>query len=535
MPLLLVLLIYNLLLPFALLVLLPVSVLKMRRRGGYGSKFWQRFGFFDKATAARLEAVSGKCRWVHAVSVGEVNVARKLIRELLKREPGTPVVLSVTTSTGYAVACEKAPDELTVIYSPVDLALVVGPVFARIRPRQFILVEAEVWPNLVRVMQRARVPVVLVNARLSPRSERRYRKFRWFTAPVFGMLDKVLVQEPEDVARWEGIGAGKGRVAVTGSIKFDQLGQASSNPERVGEFRKLLSGVFGGVVPRVVLLASSHAGEEQAMAEIWNGMKSEFPDAALLIAPRHAERRAEVLIGVTAAGLRGTLRSELPEPRLDAAPALPGGHHSDLSLAEDPPNMTADNSSGISRGDLAGNPGIPLANNPANNSPAAFAAADAEDADDADDAADAAATSAADAASAAAAAAPFSESALRPEVLVVDSTGELRDWQALAEVVIIGKSFLAKGGQNPVEAIAAGVPVLTGPHMENFAALMILLKSAHGICQVDGLAEVAPAVRNMLSSPGDSRAMSTRGRTALERHSGATRRTAEVLLLADQA
>ena len=132
MPLLLVLLIYNLLLPFALLVLLPVSVLKMRRRGGYGAKFWQRFGFFDKAAAAQLEAVRGRCRWMHAVSVGEVNVARKLIRELLKQAPDIPVVLSVTTSTGYAVAHDKAPAGLTVIYSPVDLALVVGPVFARI-------------------------------------------------------------------------------------------------------------------------------------------------------------------------------------------------------------------------------------------------------------------------------------------------------------------------------------------------------------------------------------------------------------------
>ncbi len=434
MPLLLVLLIYNLLLPFALLVLLPVSVLKMRRRGGYGAKFWQRFGFFDRTTAAQLEAVRGRCRWMHAVSVGEVNVARKLIRELLKQEPGTPVVLSVTTSTGYAVACDKAPAELTVIYSPVDLALVVGPVFARIQPRQFILVEAEVWPNLVRVMQRARVPVVLVNARLSPRSERRYRKFRWLVAPVFGMLDKVLVQEPEDVARWEAIGARSGTVEVTGSIKFDLLGQAASSPERVAEFRGLLAGAFGGSVPRVVLLASSHAGEEQAIAELWQGIRADFPEARLLIAPRHAERRAEVLSAVEAAGLSGVLRSALP-------------------VKQD------------------------------------------------------------------------------PDVLVVDSTGELRDWQALAEVVIIGKSFLAKGGQNPVEAIAAGVPVLTGPHMENFSALMTLLRAAEGVAQTDDLPGLAVQLRKILADPAAAQAMARRGKAALARHAGATPRTAEVLRL----
>ncbi len=432
MPLLLVLLIYNLLLPFALLVLLPVSVLKMRRRGGYGSKFWQRFGFFDRDTAARLEAVSGRCRWMHAVSVGEVNVARKLIRELLKQEPDIPVVLSVTTSTGYAVACDKAPPELTVIYSPVDLALVVGPVFARIRPGQFILVEAEVWPNLVRVMQRARVPVVLVNARLSPRSERRYRRFRWLVGPVFGMLDKILVQEPGDVARWTAIGARAGVVQVTGSIKFDQLGQAASSPARVADFRELLSQAFGGSLPRVVLVASSHAGEEQAIAEIWREIGGEFPEVRLLMAPRHAERRAEVLTAVETVGLSAALRSALPVESV-------------------------------------------------------------------------------------------------PDVLIVDSTGELRDWQALAEVVIIGKSFLAKGGQNPAEAIAAGVPVLTGPHMENFEALMKLLQQARGIRQVEDLSGLAGALREVLSGRKSALAMAQRGRAALECHAGATQRTAAVL------
>ena len=145
MPLLLVLLIYNLLLPFALLVLLPVSVLKMRRRGGYGAKFWQRFGFFDKAAAAQLEAVRGRCRWMHAVSVGEVNVARKLIRELLKQAPDIPVVLSVTTSTGYAVAHDKAPAGLTgftrALTKPEGKWPVKWPVLAPIGSEKLLLVE----------------------------------------------------------------------------------------------------------------------------------------------------------------------------------------------------------------------------------------------------------------------------------------------------------------------------------------------------------------------------------------------------------
>jgi 3-deoxy-D-manno-octulosonic-acid transferase len=445
MPLFLVLLIYNLLLPFALLVLLPVSAVKMRRRGGYGAKLWQRFGFFDKATTAQLEAGCRRCRWIHAVSVGEVNVARKLIRELQRAEPGIPVVLSVTTSTGYAVASEKAPAGLTVIYSPVDLALVVGPVFARIRPRQFILVEAEVWPNLVRCMQRAGVPVVLVNARLSPRSEKRYRQFRWFVAPVFGMLDRVLAQEPEDVARWEAIGARPGRVEVAGSIKFDQQGQSASSPERVAAFRELVKAAFGGPVLRMILAASTHAGEELALAGMWQEMSAGFPDVRLLIAPRHAERRAEVAAALEGLGLRVVLRSGLSGP---------------------------------------GEP---------------------------------------------------SQAGLLPGVLIVDSTGELRDWQALADVVIIGKSFLAKGGQNPAEAIAAGVPVVAGPHMENFSALMKLLLAADGIRQTVDLSGLATVLPEVLRHSAAAQAMALRGKTALARHAGATQRTALVLRLGTEA
>ncbi|MES2707361.1 MAG: 3-deoxy-D-manno-octulosonic acid transferase [Verrucomicrobiota bacterium] len=435
MPLRLVLLIYNLCLPFVLLVLLPASVLKMRKRGGYGSKFWQRFGIFRPLEKQRLAEAAGRCLWVHAVSVGEVNVARKLIDQLLRLRPDMPIVLSVTTSTGYAVASDKAPASLTVIYSPVDLPPVVRSVFRRIRPVQFILVEAEVWPNLVRTAQKSGVPVRLVNARLSPRSERRYRKFRALAAPVFGMLDAVMVQEPEDAARWTDIGAPPERVRVTGSVKYDQSGTGSASPARMEEFREILRACWNGQLPRVVLAASTHPGEEQALGGVWRGMMAEFPDVRLLIAPRHAERRAEVRAALEATGLRTALRSL-----------------------------------------------------------------------------------------------PFPQTETPPDVLIVDSTGELRHWQALSQIVIIGKSLLATGGQNPAEAIAAGVPVLTGPHMENFTPLMRLLTDARGLRQVESLEQVADALRDLLQNSREAEAMAARGKAALDRHAGAAARTAALLM-----
>ncbi len=127
-----VLIIYNCLLPLALLWLLPSSLLKMRKRGGYGRNFWQRLGIFNAEVKARL-ASGPQPIWLHAVSVGEVGVARKLIKELLRLAPDARLVLSTTTSTGYAVAVKDLPDQVTVIYSPVDFIWVVSRVLKLLR------------------------------------------------------------------------------------------------------------------------------------------------------------------------------------------------------------------------------------------------------------------------------------------------------------------------------------------------------------------------------------------------------------------
>ena len=120
-------------------------------------------------------------------------------------------------------------------------------------------------------------------------------------------------------------------------------------------------------------------------------------------------------------------------------------------------------------------------------------------------------------------------------MLIVDSTGELRDWQSLATVVIIGRSFLATGGQNPAEAIAAGVPVISGPHMENFQPLMDLLRGADGILSVPSLEALPVALRHLLSSPDEARALAARGAAALAPHRGAAARTADALAPAPAA
>lgn len=422
-----VLIIYNLLLPFALLCLLPRAIVKMRKRGGYGSNFWQRLGFFGGDLAAKLRS-GPKPYWLHAVSVGEVGVARKLIKEILRREPERRLVLSTTTSTGYAIALKDAPEALTVIYSPVDFLFIVARVLRLVRPENLIFIEAEVWPNLTCLAKRLGVSLILANARLSPRSGRRYAKFRWMVEPIFFLLDRVMVQFPEGVDRWRNIGAREGAIVVTGSIKYDE---PTMKVGRAEEFRGLLHQHWGTQLPRMILGASTFPGEETLLGKIMLELRAEFPGLRLILVPRHAERAPEVKTELEALGLIVSLRSE----------------------------------------------------------------AAVENAD----------------------------------VLLVNTTGELRDWQQLPDVVVIGKSFCATGGQNPVEAIAAGTPVITGPEMGNFSYVMKLLLEAKALRQLEGEGSLKSAIAEILHHPDDAREATKRGREALAEHHGATKRSAEMI------
>ncbi len=426
----LVLLVYNLLLPFALFILLPGSIRKMRKRGGYGRNFWQRFGMFSSELKKILRQRSRPI-WMHAVSVGEVGVARKLIEALLSQDPALQVVLSTTTSTGYAVAIDNAPPNLLVIYNPVDIPLCASRALSVIRPIMLVLVEAEVWPNLAALAKRRGVPIALVNARLSPRSARRYVRFRWFVETIFSLLDRVTVQFPEDLERWQQIGVAAERLSLTGSVKYDHT--AGDRSPRVAEFQEVLERLWGRPLPPFFLGASTFPGEEVAFARLLRQVQQNVPALRAVLVPRHVERSSEVKADLEQLGISVALRTA----------ALP--------------------------------------------------------------------TEGAD-------------------VLLVNTTGELRDWQALPSVVIIGKSFLAEGGQNPVEAIVAGTPVITGPHMENFGSVMKLLLAANSVTQVSSLSALPQAVAWHLENDAEACRRAELGRQALAPHCGAAQRTAELLM-----
>jgi 3-deoxy-D-manno-octulosonic-acid transferase len=295
---------YNLLFPFALLAFLPGYIVKMLRRGNYRNKFGQRLGFYDRATRARL--TEDRCTWMHAVSVGEVMVALKLSAKMKKRDPTLHLALTTTTTTGFALASRLAPDWIEVLYTPLDFWPVMHRAFAVIRPLTIVLVEAEVWPNMTAFAHSRRIPLALVNARLSARSEARFRTFRRLVVSCFRRLDLVCVQEKEDVMRWKSLGVPNDRIRVVGSIKFDPA-EAESNPE----IPQTVLRTLGVDLHRPILLAgSTHQGEEEILGRIFLALRRDFQDLFLIIAPRHIERLREVESHLRTLGLTVARRSQ---------------------------------------------------------------------------------------------------------------------------------------------------------------------------------------------------------------------------------
>lgn len=428
---------YNLAYPLVLVVMLPWLVRRMIRRGKYRHKFGQRFAVYSQRVRKRLSR-PGRI-WVHAVSVGEVLIAMKLIRRMRERDPSCEFVLSTTTSTGFALASEQRTDWLEPIYNPLDFFLFTRRALDIIRPARIVLVEAEVWPNLVCQARARGIPTALVNARLSPRSESRFRAFRFFTAPIFNQLDLICVQEPQDVQRWISLGVDRSRIVLTGSIKFDD---AFSSQRQARDFQPLLRRLGIPEGAPILLGASTHKGEEASLGRALLALRNAFPNLLFISVPRHAERAIEAKTDLEALGLKVQLRSEMRDTQEGASAAALG----------------------------------------------------------------------------------------RPDVLLVNTTGELRDWYDCATVVFVGKSLLtARGGQNPAEPIVAGRATTFGPYMQNFAILVHGLLQAEGAVSISSEEALPGAIGQLLRDPQKRESLVRNGQSVIASHRGATDRTCDAL------
>ena len=423
--------IYNILFAFVYLALLPRFFVRMWRRGGYRRGFLERFGIY---TSDQKAALSEKKRvWIHAVSVGEMFVGLSFARELRIRNQNLAFVFTTTTSTGHALARANFDKRDVLLYVPLDFPVIARRAIRRIQPLALMLVEGEVWPNIVRCLSAQALPVALINARLSEKSFTGFSRMRTFVRDIYSRITLFAAQGQADAERYIALGAPEERVAVFGAAKYDMAliaAEATRAPvsvlERAG-FPKNAMLILGG---------STWPGEERILLDLFCRLKPEFPAARLVVVPRHAERAEEIEAEIKASGLSWIRRSSLE--------TAPTKHPAD--------------------------------------------------------------------------------------VMLVDTTGELKSFYAAATVVFVGKSLTAHGGQNIMEPAALAKPIIVGPNMENFAAIMADFLAARAAIQVASPDELARRIAELLRDPAARECFAERASRLVREKSGVIPATVERLM-----
>lgn len=308
---------YNILFSAGALLSSPYFLLKMVRTGKYRKGIGQRFAIYRGLFKSLREE---RPIWVHAVSVGEVNAAAPLIKELKRRDVKRKIVLSTVTATGQEMAKKILPEADAIFLFPLDLGFVVGTAVARINPRLFVTLETEIWPNLLAAMKRRNIPAILVNGRISAKSLKGYRRVAPFLKTVLDSFSALCMQTQTDAERIISLGADPHRVQVCGNLKYDR-GELLTDPDGRERALALLGlpahqpkeGPGRDKVPRIFLAGSTHPGEEEIVLAAYQELRKEVPDLILVIAPRHPERFSEVEQIMALAGFKVVRRSCIRE------------------------------------------------------------------------------------------------------------------------------------------------------------------------------------------------------------------------------
>jgi len=412
-------LLYSLLLGATLVLLSPYFLLKGLRQSKYLHSLGARLGRVPEA----LRQPARGALWVHAVSVGEALAVGPLVKELRARFPGRKIFVSTTTRTGQELAAKRLAADGT-FYFPLDFAFACRRALAAIQPALVVIAETEIWPNFLREAKRAGAYVVFVNGRISDRSFRGYRFWRFFVRRALGNADLFLMQTPEDARRLRELGAPPARVAVGGNLKFDL-----PEPERPAFLAELEQAAQGA--PVVVAGSTMKGEEEQLLDALRVSCEVKGPRPVLVLAPRHPERFSAVAQLLDARGLRVIRRSAW---RTDGQ---------------------------------------------------------------------------------------------RPEVVLLDTLGELAGAYAAATVAFVGGSLVPHGGHNPIEPALWAKPVLFGPSMDNFRSIAQALVEARGAFQVKSAHALGILLATLLNDAEACQRAGAAARAVVERERGASARCAE--------
>ena len=298
---------YTLLLTLFGVLSLPRLLWRSARGAGYHRDWRERLGWGATQQRAARQAL-----WFHAASVGETQGLQPIIAELRARFPHAPVIFSTFTPAGKAMAQRLLPETASVFLLPFDWPWVMRRLMRRLRPLALIIQETELWPNCLRAAACQGVPVIAVNARLSPRSTRRYRWIRSLMRRVLADVTLILAQTQESAQRFEALGAAAQRLKVVGNTNIDRALLTRPNAPPPYALTMLAKG------RRVWAGGSTHEGEETILLDVYRRVLQDHPDVLLVLAPRHLERVEAVARQIQAAGFRAVRRSAYDAEAADA-------------------------------------------------------------------------------------------------------------------------------------------------------------------------------------------------------------------------
>ncbi len=404
----------------------------MWRRGNWQNKFFERFGFYGSQFKQRI--CDKPIVWFHAVSVGEVNICVRLVKDLFPKLNGFKFVVSTTTSTGMEGLLKALPEEIEKIYYPIDFCFSVNRAFKLINPKFIVIVEAEIWPNFLWTAQKKDVPVFLVNARLSERSFNGYQRFSILFKKIFNSFAAVGCCDENDKDRLIKLGCKPESVFITGNLKFDASSSIGGGKLDVID---LLNRIGVNSTTPIIVGGSTHNGEEEILARTYINLKKQFPDLFLILVPRHFERTKSVIDVLENLNIPFILRTEInKEKRYE-----PGSI----------------------------------------------------------------------------------------QCLLVNTTGELKEFYKVATVVFVGKSLTAEGGQNPIEPAALGKPIVFGPNMQNFKAIVKILINRQAAIQVEDASKLENVFQRILKDRDFAKKLGDNALKVIDENRGAIEKTISMM------
>lgn len=400
-------------------IALPFIMLRLWWQSRTSPEEWshwqQRLGFVASSEQPVI--------WVHAVSVGETIAAAPLVKALLERDPGAHILMTAMTATGAQRAKAMFGDQVRYAYSPYDTPGSIRRFVDRVNPSALVIMETELWPNMITLAHDRNVPVFLINARLSERSAQSYERVRSFAGAILSRISWIAAQAEEDAQRFLHLGARPESVSVTGSVKYDVV---ISN-----ELRAAAAAMRAELGARPVwIAASTHAGEDEQILACHQQILQKHTNALLVIVPRHPERFASVARLIKDQGLTCVRRSQQQSP------------------------------AGV-------------------------------------------------------------------QVYLGDTMGELLMLYGASDIAFVGGSLIERGGHNPLEPAAWGIPVLSGPHVFNFEAIYAQLAKGKGKFRVTSGVELALCVCELMDEPETAARVGANALATVKANRGALRKVVD--------